>query len=388
MRSNNMASSSKLKIGLILDTSLDPNDGVQQYVVSVGEWLRSQGHDVHYLAGETKQRKLANVHSLARNVSVRFNGNRTTIPLPTSKRKLKSFIERERFDVLHVQTPHHPFMAQRLILAAGPETAVIATFHVLPYGRASELGNHLLGLWLRPSLRRIDHLVAVSPAAAEFERRSFHLDAEVVPNVINYQAFCKAKPLPEYDDQTLTILFLGRLVTRKGCQQLIQAVGLLKARSGLPKFRVLICGKGPLEAKLRELVHGQSLEDIVQFIGFVPEDTKARFYASADIGVFPSSGGESFGIVLVEAMASGQAAVLAGDNPGYRSVMAPQPDLLFDPLNVGALADKLEHFLTDDQLREQMAQWARDYSKQFDVAVVGPHLLDIYNKALHERRKK
>src|SRR3954462_8834258 len=105
-----------LKVGLVLDTSLDAEDGVQQYVLSIGRWLAGQGHEVHYLAGETRRRDLPNLHSLARNVTVRFNGNVTTIPLPASRRKLRRFLRRHGFDVLHVQTPHSPFMSQKLIL--------------------------------------------------------------------------------------------------------------------------------------------------------------------------------------------------------------------------------------------------------------------------------
>src|SRR4051812_3995826 len=118
------AGATGLKIGLVLDTSLDPTDGVQQYVISVGEWLRGRGHDVHYLVGQTARHDLPNVHSLARNIGVVFNGNRTTIPLPTSRRKLRRFLDRQRFDVLHVQTPHSPFMSQRLILVADKRTAI------------------------------------------------------------------------------------------------------------------------------------------------------------------------------------------------------------------------------------------------------------------------
>ncbi len=95
-----------------------------------------------------------------------------------------------------------------------------------------------------------------------------------------------------------------------------------------------------MESKIRSYVKSYNLQSIVTLTGFVSESEKPRYYASADISVFPSSGGESFGIVLLEAMASGKAAVLAGDNPGYRSVMSPRPDLLFDPLDADALAEK------------------------------------------------
>ncbi len=375
-----------LKIGLVLDTSLDPADGVQQYVVSLGEWLRSKGHDVHYLAGQTTRRNLPNIHSLARNIGVRFNGNSTTIPLPTSRKRLKRFLKEYKFDVLHVQVPHSPFMGQRVVLAADKHTAVIGTFHILPYGKLAVLGSKALGLWLKPSLKRFDKMLSVSPAAASFAKTSFGIDSDILPNVIDYRRFHEAKPFPEKNQEGLTILFLGRLVPRKGCQLLLEAVRLVAQSKQAPVFNVLICGKGPLEAKLRQFVRQNGLQAIVKFKGFVSEAEKPRFYASADIAVFPSSGGESFGIVLLEAMASGKAAVLAGDNPGYRSVMTSQSDLLFDPKDASALAKKIIRYLGDSKLRRDKSVWGEVYAKSFDVNVIGVKLLAIYYEALRKRR--
>jgi phosphatidylinositol alpha-mannosyltransferase len=377
----------KLKIGLILDTSLDPSDGVQQYVLQVGNWLSGEGHDVHYLVGETKHRDLANIHSLAKNISIRFNGNRTTIPRPTSRQKLRSFLDNQNFDVLHVQVPHSPFMAQKLILAASDDTAVIGTFHVAPYGRLAVAGNKALGKWLSPSLKRFDNIVSVSPAASAFALRTFKIKTGIVPNVVDYKLYHDAKPLDK-PGKGLNILFLGRLVKRKGCRMLLQAVSLLKGDPALPKFTVTICGQGHLESSLKQFVIKKQLQDIVTFAGFIDENDKPRYYSTADIAVFPSSSGESFGIVLLEAMASGHAAVLAGDNPGYRSVMEPRKKLLFPPKDGRALAEKLRLYLTDNTARAQMAKWGETYSAQFDINKVGPELLNIYLQALRKRRSQ
>lgn len=378
----------RLKIGLVLDTSLDPHDGVQQYIVSLGEWLRSEGHDVSYLVGQTEKRDLPGIHSLARNVGVRFNGNRTTIPLPVSRRKLRAFLQQQRFDVLHVQTPHSPFMSHRLILAASPETAVIGTFHIAPYGPMVSWGNRALGIWLRRSLRRFDQMISVSSAAQAFAHASFGIDSVVLPNVIDYERFHTARPLSQYDDDKLTILFLGRLVPRKGCRLLLAATARLAADTSLPAFRVVICGSGPLLGQLQQFVAEQDLSQMVEFTGFVSEQDKPRYYASADIAVFPSRGGESFGIVLPEAMASGQSVVLAGDNPGYRSVMEPHLELLFDATNVNSLADKLISYMQDAKARQQAQDWGETYARSFDVPVVGRRLLQIYAEALRKRRRQ
>lgn len=377
---------SKLTIGLVLDTSLDPPDGVQQYVISVGEWLRDRGHDVHYLVGQTQNRQLPNIHSLSRNVSVRFNGNRTTIPLFASRHTVRQVLEKYRFDVLHVQTPHHPLLAQRLVLAADTQTAVIGTFHIAAYSRLVTAGNWLLGWWLRPSLRRFDKIISVSPAAAAFARQTFHVDTDVLPNVVDYPLFHDAKPLPQYANDKLTILFLGRLVPRKGCLLLLQAVAKLAQDSSVPEFRVIICGKGSQASELLQFIKRHNLSGTVEMTGFVSEADKPRYYASADISVFPSSGGESFGIVLLEAMASGRAAVLAGDNPGYRSVLSPKPELLFDSSDSRQLASILKKYLIDKALRKDAARWGAAYTENFDIKHVGEQLEAIYRQALLKRR--
>lgn len=378
--------SKPLKIGLVLDSGLDKPDGVQQYVLAIGEWFRGKGHDVHYLVGQTKRQDVKGVHSLSRSIHVQFNGNDGSIPLWAGKSKLRKFLEAEKFDVLHVQVPHHPFLAQRIVLAADKRTAIIGTFHIAPYNQLATIGNKALGIWLRPSLKRFDQIVSVSAAAKDFAKRTFDIETDVLPNVVDYERFHSARPLPEYDDDVLTILFMGRLVPRKGCQRLLEAIAALRRRHDLPKFRVLICGRGPLEADLKRFSQQHGLDDVVQFTGFVNESEKPRYYASADIAVFPSRGGESFGIVLIEAMASGQAVVLAGDNPGYHSVMAPRPDLLFDPENTDALTDVLARQMLDPTLRDTMSSWSATYAKQFDTAVVGAKLLDIYTRALRKKQ--
>jgi phosphatidylinositol alpha-mannosyltransferase len=354
--------------------------------MSVGEWLRRHGHDVHYLVGQTTQRKLPNIHSLSKNIVVTFNGNRVDLPLYGKRREIKELMRRERFDVLHVQTPHHPLLAQQIILQASKQTAIVATFHILPYGWFAGIANRALGLLLRPSLKRIEAMLAVTPVAAEFERQTFGphvaVPPEVLPNVFDQTHFRSAKPFDRYDDDTLTILSLGRLVPRKGCQLLLEAVELLHHEPDVPRFRVLVCGRGPLEQSLRNFVRQRSLDDIVEFCGFVSNEDKPRYYASADISVFPSSSGESFGIVLLEAMASGSSAVLAGDNPGYRSVMEPRPETLFDPNDAAALANRLRTLMSQPQKRQDLADWGKQYVNDFDVAVVGKKLVAVYRRLL------
>ena len=385
LHSHGDSPSRSLKIGFVLDDSLDGTDGVQQYVLTVGEWMRKQGHVVHYLVSATKRQDVLNIHSLSRNWGVRFNGNRMHIPLPAPMTHIRNVLDQEQFDVLHVQTPFSPFLAGRIISAAKPETAVIGTFHVVPNSRIADLGSSLLAWWCRKSLRRFDAMLSVSPPAAAFARRTFHIDSEVVPNAVWFKSFHEAKPFSSSDPR-LNILFLGRLVPRKGCHLLLEAIALLNNDSSVPQFRVTICGKGPLAESLKRFVEDNGLGSVVEFVGFVSEEDKPRYYASADTTVFPSTGGESFGIVLVEAMSSGRAVVLGGNNVGYRSVLESCPgDVLFNPHNIAALAKRLKVLLGDAPQRQHIADWQQWRAQSFDVERVGLNILRIYTSVLRRR---
>jgi phosphatidylinositol alpha-mannosyltransferase len=277
-------------------------------------------------------------------------------------------------------------MGAKLVKAADQETAIVGTFHIAPYTWMVTIGNYLLGWWCRLSLRRFDMMLSVSSAAQSFARQTFHIPSRILPNVVDFKRFHDAKPLDRYKDDMPTILFLGRLVPRKGALVLLKAVSLLAARSDVPNFRVVICGKGQQMTQLQRYVADNNLADSIELVGFVSEADKPRYYASADIAVFPSTGGESFGIVLLEAMANGSTAVLAGDNIGYRSVMAPRDELLFDARDAELLATKIAALLTDEPTRTKAAAWGEAYARNFDINVVGAELVEVYQVALRKRR--
>ena len=373
-----------LKIALVFDDTLDKPDGVQQYVLTVGRWLAAQGHEVHYIVGETARQDISNVHSMARNVRVRFNQNRMSIPLPASRRAIRALLAREQFDVLHVQVPYSPQLAARVIAATPPRTAIVGTFHVAPHSRLVHSANRVLGVWLRRSLRRFDRMVAVSSVAQDFARQTFGAESEILPNAIDLSPFFAAKPFLKYKD-VLTIVFLGRLVERKGCQYLLRAAAELK-KTYTEHFRVVICGGGPLDATLKAYVKAHGLSETVSFEGHIAETAKPRYLASADIVAYPSTGGESFGIVLLEAMAAAKGPVLAGDNPGYASVLADHPEALFTPQDAGRFAALLQSHLQDAKGRAKARTWQRTWVRQYDISVVGPKLLAMYNAALRERQ--
>ncbi len=375
-----------MKIGFVLDDGLDVPDGVQQYVLTVGNWLADNGHEVHYLVGQTKTNPAGNVHSLSKNISVRFNKNKLTIPLPVSGKKMKNFLEDQKFDVLHVQMPYSPQFAGKVISSAPNKTAIVGTFHILPYGWLSRTGSWLLAKIENKSLSRFDAVVSVSDAAEEFARKTMGIESSILPNAVRLDRFRAGKPKAEFADKK-NVVFLGRLVQRKGSMQLLKAVAVLQKSGLFEDKRCIIIGSGPLDRKLHKFVKDNHLAGYVLFTGQLDEHDKADYFATADLAVLPSLGGESFGIVVVEAIASGAKVTLGGDNPGYRFVLADTPLALINPNKTDEFADKINRLLSDQQLSSQLQSAQQQRIRQFDVNIIGPHLVDIYTQAISKHDK-
>jgi phosphatidylinositol alpha-mannosyltransferase len=374
----------KLKVGLVFDDSLDSTDGVAQYVKTVGSWLTSQGHEAVYLVGQTQIDNWdgGKVYSLSRNICVKFNGNRLSMPLLPRVNLIDKVLKKQNFDVLHVMLPCSPLMAGRVVAAADKQTAIVGTFHIFPSGRLSSYGSRLLRLLLYPTLHRFDSIVSVSQPALEFARQAYGIQSTILPNPVNVNTFAKKQKTQSKDKR---IVFLGRLVPRKGCRQLIDAFALLSKQHD--DARLEIAGSGPQAATLKKMVSDKGLEEKVKFLGYIDEKEKPNLLASATIACFPSLYGESFGIVLIEAMAAG-AVVLGGDNPGYRSVLNDQPVLLVDPNDTVKFADRLDQLLTDVKLRKQVLSWQSRAVRRYDIGTVGAQIVSEYISSIAKAGKK
>jgi phosphatidylinositol alpha-mannosyltransferase len=195
--------------------------------------------------------------------------------------------------------------------------------------------------------------------------------------------FANAKPFPEYRDGKTNILFVGRLEPRKGARYLVEAYAKLKQR--YPDTRLIVCGRGPELGDLRELVHREHVSDVL-FAGRVSETDKARFYKTADVFCAPSTGQESFGIVLLEAMAAGTAAI-ASDIHGYKKVIQRNlSGLLVEPRDVDALCSALERLVTEPALRKQLGERGSIRAREFDWSHVTDQLLAFYDKVIRAYR--
>ncbi len=368
-----------MKIGIVFDDSLDRPDGVQQYIKTIGRWLQEQSHTVHYLVGESDP--LLNldltIHSLSKNFGVSGNQNTLTLPLPADKEKIKKLLEEEQYDVLHVQMPYNPLLSGRVITAAPEGMQIVGTFHIVGASWFENYGSKALSIAQRKSLKRFNQIVSVSNAAKEFSEKYFGIETIVIPNAVDINKFKYGKKLKKFNDGTQNIVFMNRLVKRKGCEYLIDAVHWLDNRGMFDNRRLIVCGKGPLADSLEMKAKQYGLSEKVVFEGFIAEEVKSDYLATADLAVYPSTGGESFGIVLIEAMASG-ALTLGGNNPGYTTVLGAKPELLIDPTDTEKFARRTDELLNNKEMAEKLIEWQTEEVKKYDIDTVGKQLVELY----------
>jgi len=370
-----------MKIGFVLDDSLDTSDGVQQYILLMGSWLGKQGHEVHYLTTRTHRVDVDNLHSLGKQLRIKFNRNDVPLVLPTSPRKITEVLDRQQFDVLHVQMPYGPAFGARVVSLAPPTTAIVGTFHIAPYSLTEQALSNVLGYWLKPTTSRFDEVISVSRPAQLLARKSFGLESTIVPNMVDISSYRLSESLNSHDPARL--IFIGRLVERKGCQHFIKTLAQVTE-----PFQATIVGAGQQRSKLEKLAVNLGLEDRVVFEGFVSEDRKRQLLANSDLAVFPATGGESFGIVLIEAMAAGSCVVLAGDNDGYASVLGSLPESLVKPQHHKDFAEIISSYIGDKRKSQELYTAQQQLVKQYDVEVVAEQVLDKYRLAIAKRLKK
>lgn len=375
-----MKKNTRLRIGFVLDDGLDKPDGVQQNILTLGSWLTLQGHDVYYIVGETFRTDLANVIILSKNIKVNFNGNSLTIPLLSSSKKITDTVNK-KFDIIHVQVPYSPLMSARLINRLDEKTKVIGTFHILPTGKISYFGTKLLGIWLIRNLKKFDKHLAVSPPAKDFAQQTFNIKCEVLPNPVDLDKY-RPSDIVKKNDDVVKLLFVGRLVSRKGCKYLLEAINKIVIENNTKNaFHLDICGDGLLRKNLEAYVAKNNLNNYVTFHGFVDEDKKILMMQRADISIFPSVSGESFGIVLLEAMAAG-GIVLGGNNPGYSTILSKSTESLIDVKDIDKFSLKLANLISSRIDRQRIYRSQQELVKQYDVNVVGKNLLAIYKDCI------
>lgn len=360
-----------MRIGMVCPYSFDVPGGVQSHVLQLAEVMRARGHDVSVLAPATDDADLPDyVVSGGKAVPIPYNGSVARLRFgPATHRKVKKWLADGDFDVLHLHEPNAPSLSMlALMIAEGP---IVATFHT---STTKSLTLSVFQGILRPWHEKIVGRIAVSDLARRWQMEALGSDAVEIPNGVDVSAIASAPLLSGYPRSGKTVLFLGRYdEPRKGMAVLLGALPALVERFG--DVQILIVGRGD-EDELRESVG--DLAGHLRFLGQVDDAEKASALRSADVYCAPNTGGESFGIVLVEAMAAGTP-VVASDLDAFRRVLQDGKAGRLVPVEDSeALAAGLISVLCDDGLRARYVRAAAAAVRRYDWTVVADEIMRVY----------
>ncbi|WP_433760703.1 glycosyltransferase family 4 protein [Nocardia sp. CA-135398] len=360
-----------MKIGMVCPYSFDVPGGVQAHVVELARVFIERGHKVSVLAPASEDTPLPEfVVSAGRAVAIPYNGSVARLSFgPMAYTRIRRWIDGNDFDVLHIHEPNAPSLSMlALKIAEGP---IVATFHTST--TKSLVLSTFQGV-LRPYHEKISGRIAVSELARRWQVEALGSDAVEIPNGVDVPAFARAPMLPGYPRAGGTVLFLGRYdEPRKGMEVLLGALPELVRRHR--DVEILIVGRGDEDRLRRE---AGPLAGHLRFLGQVSDEEKASAMRSADVYVAPNLGGESFGIILIEAMAAGTA-VVASELDAFRRVLRDGTAGMLVPVGDSArLAAALDTLLTDDVRRESLIHTANQVVGEYDWPVVAEQILRVY----------
>ncbi len=365
-----------MKIALVSPYDFTWPGGVTVHISHLADQFTNMGHDVKILAPHSPSRKLPenqNFVPLGTSVPIPAGGSVARLSLSVwLHRRIRNFLASERFDVVHLHEPLMPVLPLSVLKCS--KTALnVATFHAV-YGRFRNYG------WSHPVLkywaRKLDGRIAVSPAAHQYVSRFFPGEYEIIPNGIDVDRFSSGcAPIPELNDGKLNILFVGRMEKRKGLRYLLEAYSRLKW--DFQDIRLVVVGPGNLDKDCYRVLSERNIQDVV-FKNGVPYEDLAGYYQSAHICCSPATGRESFGIVLLEAMASSKP-VVASRIDGYSAVLNHgEQGVLVQPKDSVALAEALALLIRNPELRQQMGARGRQTVEQYRWNKVARQVMDYY----------
>jgi phosphatidyl-myo-inositol alpha-mannosyltransferase len=374
------ARSAPLKIGIVSPYGYPHPGGVNEHVHNAYDAMRRLGHDVWIITSKYGKERLDEGHVIRLGTGFAFpaNGSMGRVTLGWQfKRQARELLAEHHFDILHFHEPFVPFLSPTMLDQS--DTVNIATFHA--FGGFSP--SYWVGKWFAGGLAaKLHGRIAVSGAARHFISRYFPGDYQIIPNGVDLARFGGAQPYEELRDGTVNILFVGRLEERKGLIHLLQAYHRLRKRH--IDARLLVVGSGPKLREYRRYIGLRQIRD-VEFLGRVSDDAKARYFASADIFCAPATGQESFGIVLLEAMAAG-VPIIASDIHGYKNVVQRGVQgLLVEPRNHRALAAALYRLAHDPELRHAMGEAGRAKAPEYSWDSVTERVVELYRDVIRQQ---
>jgi phosphatidylinositol alpha-mannosyltransferase len=368
-----------LRIGLVCPYSWDVPGGVQNHIRDLAEFLIANGHYVEVLAPATESEDLPSyIVSAGRAVSIPYNGAVARVLFGVvANSRVRNWINEGDFDLLHLHEPAIPSLA--LLACWAGEGAMVGTFHAAAKYQKAIVA---IGPILEPVIEKLSARIAVSEAARLTLTAHLETDAIVIPNGIYAENYRDGTPNPQW--QGSTIGFLGRFEEdRKGLPVLLDALPII-ARF-VPDIRVLIAGPGDSEEILEKV--DPQLRHRVEFLGKISEEDKADFLSSISLYIAPNTGGESFGIILAEAMAGG-ATVVASDIPAFADVLGDGKfGALFESENSESLAKVIIDLMRDETKRSDLATAGAVQAQRFDWSQVGEEIFEVYELAMVKGQK-
>ena len=364
----------KLRIGIVCPYSWDVPGGVQNHIRDLAEFLLNNGHHVEVLAPATESDDLPEyVVSAGRAVSIPYNGAVARVLFGVgANSRVRSWINDGDFDLLHLHEPAIPSLS--LLACWAGEGAMVGTFHAAAKYQKAIVA---IGPILEPVIEKLSARIAVSESARLTLTAHLETDAIVIPNGIYADNYRDGSSRSEWTGNTIG--FLGRFEEdRKGLPVLLDALPIISRF--IPEIRVLIAGPGDSEEVLEKV--DPQLRNRVEFLGKISESDKTDFLASVSLYIAPNTGGESFGIILAEAMAGG-AAVVASDIPAFADVLGNgEFGALFESENSESLAKVIIDLLRDDVKRKWLAAAGAVHAQRFDWSQVGEEIFEVYELAM------
>jgi len=362
-----------VKIGLVTPYIFPVPGGVNAHVGYLYENFVKRGHDVRIISSVHGPQRSSegDIIRLGYGWSVPTNGSIGTLTVSHRYGQLVTeMLDRERFDVIHFHEPFVPFLSLQILRHS--RSVNVATFHAYSgFSPSYEFGQRMM----KRFAMRLHGRIAVSAAARHFIGRYFPGDYKIIPNGVDLGQFDDVPPFARWRDGIPNILFVGRFESRKGLMYLLRAYYQLRLE-GLP-CRLLVVGSGPQAGEARRYISSRRLGG-VEILGRVSEHDKARAFATADIYAAPATGQESFGIVLLEAMAAG-VPIVCSDIHGYKGVVRRNEEaVLVPPRDVEGLAAALGTLLRDPLLRERMSESGRVRARQFSWEAITARVEDYY----------
>jgi phosphatidylinositol alpha-mannosyltransferase len=368
-----------VKVGLVSPYDFASPGGVTDHVRHLAVQLRRQDHEVRIFAPSSRADvdfDTADFYRIGSPIAVPVNDSvaRITLSFHLADR-VAAIVEHEHFDVLHFHEPLMPALPMTLLRMS--QAANVGTFHAFA---KSNIGYYYGRPLLEPYLSHLHRGIAVSEPARAFVNRYFpDFPLRVIPNGIDIATYHPGHtPIRHLRDDRVNILFVGRLEKRKGLGYLLRAYEFMKPR--VPNSRLIVVGDGPLRGSVESYISRRRLPDVVM-AGYVPDSVLPRYYCSADIFCAPATGAESFGIVLLEAMATGLP-VVATEIDGYMSVLEPGRDsLTVKPKGWAELGAALVILARDPDLRRRMGTYGHDKARRYAWEEVTSKVVEVYNEA-------